>query len=142
MINTTHFGLFSLASTISISFQTVRRMREAWLFDLSLFRPSQQSNIPTSVPRRAKKDSKFPLPVEQDRSSALPQGRERAAKSPPHDLRPPPLPLPRRLYIDKCISGIRIPCVVFRIPKQMIQESASKNFTDSGIQHLRRPRGR
>ena len=141
MINTTHFGLFSLASTISISFQTVRRIREAWLFGLSLFRPSQQSNIPTSVPRRAKKDSKFPLPVEQDRSSTLPQGQERPAKSPPHDLRPPP-PLPRRLYIDKCISGIRIPCVVFRIPKPMIQESPSKNFTDSGIQHLRRPRGR
>ena len=75
-----------MASTISISFQTVRRMREAWLFDLSLFRPSQQSNIPTSVPRRAKKDSKFPLPVEQDRSSALPQGQESPAKSPPHDL--------------------------------------------------------
>ena len=66
-------------------------MREAWLFGFSLFHPSQQSNIPTSVPRRAKKDSKFPLPGEQDRSSALPQGQERPVKSPPHDLPPPPL---------------------------------------------------
>ena len=81
--------------SIQLTFQTVRRMREAWLFGLSLFRPSQQSNIPTSVPRRAKKDSKFPLPGVQDRSSALPQGQERPVKSPPHELpAPPPAPRP------------------------------------------------
>ena len=74
---------------------------------------------------RAKKDRSNPHPM----------------TCPPPPPRPPPLPS-RRLYINKCISGIRIPCVVFRIPKPMIQESASKNFTDSGIQHPRRPRGR
>ena len=62
------FSLFSLASIISRSFQTVRRVREAWMFGLCLFRPSRQSNIPTSVPRRAKikcslpRENKFPPP--------------------------------------------------------------------------------
>ena len=32
------------------------------------------------------------------------------------------------------VVGFRIPCVVFRIPKPMIQDSASKIFPDSGIQ--------
>ena len=70
----------------------------------------------------------------------VPYPRANKDRSNPHPMTclphpPPPLhPTPRRLYIDKCISGIRIPCVVSRIPKPMIQESASKNFTDSGIQ--------
>ena len=70
------FGLFSLASIISRSFQTVRRVREAWMFGLCLFRPSRQSNIPTSVQRRAK--IKYSLPRENK--------------------------FPRRLYIDAWIS--------------------------------------
>ena len=43
---------------ISRPFQTVRRMREAWMFGLSLFRPSRQSNIPTSL---GEERFKYPL---------------------------------------------------------------------------------
>ena len=100
------FGLFSLASIISRSFQTVRRVREARMFGLSLFRPSRQSNIPTSVPRRAKKCSNIPLPG-RTRSVKYPTpGPTKTIKSPPHAL-PPPC----RLYIDRWIrvpSGIRL----------------------------------
>ena len=62
---------------ISRSFQTVRRVREAWMFS----RPSRQSNIPTSVPRRShvgrREIQTFPPPAEQDRSNALHQGQQR-----------------------------------------------------------------
>ena len=100
------FGLFSLASIISRSFQTVRRVREAWMFGLSLFRPSRQSNIPTSVPRRAKKCSNIPLPGITRSVKCPTPGPTKTIKSPPH-----PLPPPCRLYIDRCIrvpSGIRL----------------------------------
>ena len=45
---------------ISRSFQTVRRMREAWKFGLFFFRPSRQSNISRSCEERFK----YPLPWE------------------------------------------------------------------------------
>ena len=78
----------------------VRRVREAWMFGLSLFRPSRQSSIPTSVPRRAMKDSNIPSP-ERTRSVKCPTpGPTKTIKSPPHTLPPHP---PRRLYIDRCI---------------------------------------
>ena len=85
------FGLFSLASIISRSFQTVRRVREARMFGLSLFRPSRQSNIPTSVPRRAKKCSNIPLPGRTRSVKCPTPGPTKTIKSPPHPL-PPPLP--------------------------------------------------
>ena len=50
-----HFRLFSLASMISKSFQTVRRMREAWKGA-----GAGQSNISTSGEERFK----YPLPWE------------------------------------------------------------------------------
>ena len=100
------FGLFSLASIISRSFQTVRRVREAWMFGVSLFRPSRRSNISTSVPRRAKKYSNIPSPVRTQSIKCPTPGPTKTIKSPPHAL-----PSPCRLYIDRCIrvpSGIRL----------------------------------
>ena len=47
--------------------------------------------------RWAKKDQISPPPGEQDQSNALPQGQQR--QSNPH-----PMPCPRRLYIDRCIT--------------------------------------
>ena len=89
-------------------FQTLPdRTSRAWsveegkpIFGLSLFRPSRQSSIPTSVPRRAMKDSNIPSP-ERTRSVKCPTpGPTTTIKSPPHTLPPHP---PRRLYIDRCI---------------------------------------
>ena len=85
------FGLFSLASIISRSFQTVRRVREEWMFGLSLFRPSRQSNI--SSPRRShvgwRNIQIFPPPWEHDRSNALPQGQQRQSNPHPMPCLPP-----------------------------------------------------
>ena len=81
-------------SMISRSFQTVRRMREAWkwerMFGLSLFRPSWQSNISTSREERFK----YPLPWENKISqNALPQRQQRQSNPypmPPCPASPPP----------------------------------------------------
>ena len=71
------------------------------LFGLSLFRPSRQSNIHRTLPRRAKKDSNIPSPG-RTRSVKYPTpGPTKTIKSPPHALPPH---RPRRLYIDRCIS--------------------------------------
>ena len=71
------------------------------LFGLSLFRPSRQSNIHTTLPRRAKKHSNIPSPG-RTRSVKYPTpGPTKTIKSPPHALPPH---RPRRLYIDRCIS--------------------------------------
>ena len=101
------FGLFSLASIISRSFQTVRRVREAWMFGLSLFRPSRQSNISTSVPRRVKKYSNIPSPV-RNTIDQMPYPRANKDNQIPT---PYPASPPYLLYIDRCIrvpSGIRL----------------------------------
>ena len=107
------FSLFSLASMISRSFHTVRRVREAWkwevgkhMFRLSLFLPSRRSN--PSPPRfhvGRRKIQISPPPGEQDWSNALPQGQQRQCNPHPTPCLPPPPP-PRRLYIDRCIERI------------------------------------
>ena len=51
---------------------------------LSLFRPSRQSNIPTSVPRRAKKDSHIPSPGRTRSVKCPTSGPTKTIKSPPH----------------------------------------------------------
>ena len=91
-----------LASMISRSLQTVRRMREGWkpkhMFGHSLFRPSRQSNIPTSGEERFK----YLLPWENRiRSNSPPLGRQ--IQSNPRRMPSPLPPPPRRLYIDRCI---------------------------------------
>ena len=85
---------------ISRSFQTVRRVREAWKWgniyvrSQSLSSESAVKSLPTAVPRRAKKDSNIPSPGEQDWSNALPlAGLTKTIKSPPHALPAPPLAL-------------------------------------------------
>ena len=87
--NPPSFRLFSLASMISRSFQTVRRMRQAWKwetwFGLSLFRPSRQSNIST------KKDSNIPFPGRTRSVKCPTPGPTKTIKSLPHALPPTPL---------------------------------------------------
>ena len=92
------FGLFSLASIISRSFQTVRHVREAWMFGLSLFRPSRSQISPRRPHVGQRNVQIFPSPGEHDRSNALSQGQQR--QSNPHPM--PCLP-PCQLYIDRCI---------------------------------------
>ena len=93
--NPLSFRLFPLASTISRSFQTVRRVSEAW--------ESQESAVKyLHVGRR--KIQIYPPPGEQDQSNALLQGQQR--QSNPHPMPPPPLPC--RHDIDRCIILIKL----------------------------------
>ena len=102
---------------ISRSFQTVRRMREAWKFGLFFFRPSRQSNISTSCEERFK----YPLPWE-NKISKRPYPRANKDNQipyhvpglPPHPPPPPPpagitligaLPLMAAILIFKCTEG-------------------------------------
>ena len=81
----------------SWSFQTVRRMREAWKRETYVQSFSSESAVKyLHVGRRKIQIS--PLLGQQDQSNALPQGQQR--ESNPHPM--PCLP-PRRLYIDRCI---------------------------------------
>ena len=90
--------LFSLASMTSWSFQTVRRMREAWKRETYVQSFSSESAVKyLNVGRRKIQIS--PPPGQQDQSNALPQGQQR--QSNPH---PMPCLSPRRLYIDRCIT--------------------------------------
>ena len=73
---------------------------ETYVRSQSLSSESAVKSIPTSGPRRAKRDSNILSPGEQDWSNALPQGQQR--QSNPHPM--PCLPL-RRLYIDRCIRS-------------------------------------
>ena len=107
--NSLTFGLFSLASIISrsqwdLSRPYVAHMKRGCsvLVEIALFRPSRQSNIPTPVPRRAKKDSNIPSPVGRTRSVKCPTPDQQRQSNPlPMPCLPPPPP--RRLYIDRCI---------------------------------------
>ena len=92
MINTiksTHlnFGLFSLASMISRSFQTVRRVRQAWkwgnICSVSSVRVGSQIH-PHVSPMLGEEYSNIPSPGDQDWSNALPQGQQR--QSNPHPM--------------------------------------------------------
>ena len=97
---------------ISRSFQTVRRMREAWKFGLFFFRPSRQSNISTSCEERFK----YPLPWE-NKISKRPYPRankdNRIPTTCPAFPKPPPaditligaLPLMAAILIFKCTEG-------------------------------------
>ena len=78
---------------------------ETYVRSQSLSSESAVKSIPTSVPRRAKKDSNIPSPWEQDWSNALPQGQQRQSNPHPMPSLPPP---PHRLYIDRCITWILV----------------------------------
>ena len=83
---------------ISRSFQTVRRMREAWKQETFVQSQSFLSESAVKylhVGRR--KIQIFPPLGEQDQSYALPQGQQR--QSNPHPM--PSLP-PRQHVIDRC----------------------------------------
>ena len=88
--------LFSVASMTSWSFQTVRRMREAWQRETGA---RYQSFSPKSAVKYIhvgrRKIQISPRPGEQDQSNALPQGQTR--QSNPHPmpcLSASPLPPP------------------------------------------------
>ena len=90
------FRLFCLASMISRSFQTVRRMREAWKWETYVRSQSFSSESAVKylhVGRRKIQIS--PPPGEQDQSNALPQGQRRQSNPHPMScLHPPPPPHP------------------------------------------------
>ena len=82
---------------ISRSFQTVRRMREAWKREtcsVSVFFVRVGSQI---SPRRAKKDSNIPSPGRTRLVKCPTPGPTKTIKSPPHAP-------PRRHDIDSCIN--------------------------------------
>ena len=96
--------LVGLASNISRSFQTVRRMREAWkrgnIYSVSVSFVRVGSQI---SPHRAKKDSNIPSPGRTRSVKCPTPGPTKTIESSRHALAPPS-PLPRRLYIDRCIK--------------------------------------
>ena len=73
---------------------------ETYVRSQSLSSESAVKSTPTSVPRRAKKDSNILSPGEKDWSNSLPQGQQE--QSNPHALPCPPPP--RQLYIDRRIT--------------------------------------
>ena len=89
----------------------VKRGSGKHMFGLSLFRPSRQSNISTS----GKERFKYPLPWENKISQMPYPGPTKTIKSSHHAL-VPPFPLPRRLYIDRCMKWFaQHPCELFEI---------------------------
>ena len=94
--NSPSFGFFSLASTISRSFQSVRLMREGWKRERYVRSQcfSSESAVKFLHVGRRKIQISPPLPLgEQDQSNALPipQGQQRQSNArPPHALPPPP----------------------------------------------------
>ena len=89
----------------------VKRGSGKHMFGVSLFRPSRQSNISTSGEERFK----YPLPRENKISQMPYPGPTKTIKSSCHAL-VPPSPLPRRLYIDRCIKRFaQHPCELFEI---------------------------
>ena len=92
-VKSTQFCLFSLASMISRSFQTIRRMREAWKWEAYVQTQSFSSESPVKylhVGRRRIRIS--PNLGEQDQSNALPQGQRRQPNPHPMPSLPPPPP--------------------------------------------------
>ena len=88
--NPLSFRLFSLASMISRSFQTVRRMREAWKWETYVRSQSFSSESAVKylhVGRRKIQIS--PSLGEQDQSNALPQGQQRQSSPHPMPCLPP-----------------------------------------------------
>ena len=93
--NPLSFRLFPLASMIPRSFQTVRRMREAWKGETYVRSQSLSSESSVKYLHVERRKIQISPPLgEQDQSNALPQGQQR--QSNPHLM-------PRRLYIDRCI---------------------------------------
>ena len=86
------------------SFQTVRRMHEAWKREcsVSVFFVRVGSQISQ---RRAKKDSNIPSPGRTRSVKCPTPGPTKTIKSPPHALPPSPPP-PRQHNIDRCIKKI------------------------------------
>ena len=83
----------------SWSFQTVRRMREAWKRETYVRSQSFSSESAVKYLHVRRREIQISPPLgEQDQSNALSQGQQR--QSNPHPI--PCLP-PRRLYIDWCI---------------------------------------
>ena len=72
---------------------------ETYVRSQSLSSESAVKSIPTSVPRRAKKDSNISSPGRARLVKFPTPGPRKTIKSPTHALSPP-----RRLYIDRCIS--------------------------------------
>ena len=81
---------------------------ETYVRSQSLLSKSAVKSIPTSVPRRAKKDSNIPFP---GRTRLVNPGPTKTIKSPLHTLPPPPPPPPppplHRLYVDRCIKEMK-----------------------------------
>ena len=97
-VKSTQPSLVLIVSMTSWSFQTVRRMREAWKRETYV--PSQSFSSESAVKYLHVGQRKIqisPRLGQQDQSNALPQGQQR--QSNPH-----PIPLPRQLYIDRCIT--------------------------------------
>ena len=87
---------------ISRSFQTVRRMREAWKRETYVRSQSFSSESAVKYLHVGRRKIQISPPLgEQDQSNALPQGQQR--QSNPHPM--PCLPPPRRHDIDRCIRG-------------------------------------
>ena len=78
---------------------SLRRGSEKRMFGDSLFRPSRQSNIPTSGEERFK----YPLPRE-NKTSQMPYPRTNKDNQIPTPCPPSHPPPPHRLYIDRCIT--------------------------------------
>ena len=88
--NPLSFRLFSLASMISRSFQTVWRMREAWKWETYVRSQSFSSESAVKYLHVGRRKIQISPPLgEQDQSNALSQGQQR--QSNPH-----PMPLPPR----------------------------------------------
>ena len=89
--NPPSFRLFSLASMISRSFQTVRRMREAWKRETYVRSQSFSSESAVKYLHVGRRKIQISPPLgEQDQSNALPQGQQRQSNPHPMPCLPPP----------------------------------------------------
>ena len=82
-------------------------MREAWKRETYVRSQSFSSESAVKYLHVGRRKIQISPPLgEQDQSNALPQGQQR--QSNPHPMPCLPPPPPRRLYIDRCITDIRI----------------------------------
>ena len=88
--NSLSLRLFSLASMTSWSFQTVRRMREAWKRETYVRSQSFSSESAVKYLHIGRRKIEISPPLgEQDQSNALPQGQQRQSNPHPMPCLPP-----------------------------------------------------
>ena len=89
--NPLSFRLFLLASMISRSFQTVRRMHEAWKRETYVRSQSFSFELAVKYLHVGRRKIQISPPLgEQDQSNALPQGQQRQSNPHPMPCLPPP----------------------------------------------------